>query len=86
METQSSTRRRPSLVTDLPGPRAAALIERDALALSPSFTPPYPFVMESGEGCWVTDVDGNVFLDFTAGIAVNTTGHAHPRVVEAIRE
>jgi 4-aminobutyrate aminotransferase len=86
LETQSSTRRRPSLVTDLPGPRAAALIERDALALSPSFTRPYPFVMESGEGCWVTDVDGNVFLDFTAGIAVNTTGHAHPRVVEAIRE
>ena len=78
-------RRRPALVTDLPGPLAAELIERDALALSPSFTRPYPFVMESGEGCWVTDVDGNVFLDFTAGIAVNTTGHAHPQVVEAIR-
>jgi 4-aminobutyrate aminotransferase len=84
METRSPTRRRPTLVTELPGPLAADLIERDAHALSPSFTRPYPFVMESGEGCWATDVDGNVFLDFTAGIAVNTTGHSHPQVVEAI--
>jgi 4-aminobutyrate aminotransferase len=73
-------------VTELPGPQAADLIERDSHALSPSFTRPYPFVMDSGEGCWATDVDGNVFLDFTAGIAVNTTGHSHPRVVEAITE
>jgi 4-aminobutyrate aminotransferase len=73
-------------VTELPGPLAVDLIERDAHALSPSFTRPYPFVMERGEGCWATDVDGNVFLDFTAGIAVNTTGHSHPRVVQAITE
>jgi 4-aminobutyrate aminotransferase len=42
--------------------------------------------MDGGEGCWATDVDGNVFLDFTAGIAVNTTGYSHPKVVEAITE
>jgi 4-aminobutyrate aminotransferase len=84
VETLSSTRRRPALVTELPGPLASDLIERDAHSLSPSFTRPYPFVMDRGEGCWVTDVDGNVFLDFTAGIAVNTTGHSHPQVVTAI--
>jgi 4-aminobutyrate aminotransferase len=72
--------------TALPGPLAAELIARDARAMSPSFTRSYPFVMERGEGCWVTDVDGNTFLDFTAGIAVSTTGHAHPRVVAAIEE
>ena len=72
--------------TALPGPLATELIARDARAMSPSFTRSYPFVMERGEGCWVTDVDGNTFLDFTAGIAVSTTGHAHPRVVAAIEE
>ena len=86
LEIRSSTRRRPALVTELPGPLASDLIERDAHALSPSFTRPYPFVMDHGEGCWATDVDGNVFLDFTAGIAVNTTGYSHPRVVEAITD
>jgi 4-aminobutyrate aminotransferase len=54
--------------------------------MSPSFTRAYPFVMERGEGCWVTDVDGNQFLDFTAGIAVVSTGHSHPKVVAAIEE
>jgi 4-aminobutyrate aminotransferase len=78
--------RRPSIQTPLPGPKAAELIARDAKAMSPSFTRAYPFVMERGEGCWVTDVDGNLFLDFTAGIAVVSTGHSHPRVVAAIQE
>ena len=72
--------------TALPGPKAAELIARDAKAMSPSFTRAYPFVMERGEGCWATDVDGNTFLDFTAGIAVNTTGFSHPKVVAAIEE
>jgi 4-aminobutyrate aminotransferase len=80
------TERRPQIVTSLPGPKAAELIARDAKAMSPSFTRAYPFVMDRGEGCWATDVDGNRFLDFTAGIAVNTTGFAHPRVVAAIEE
>src|SRR2546429_9951994 len=54
--------------------------------MSPSFTRAYPLVRDHGEGCWVTDVDGNRFLDFTAGIAVVTTGHSHPKVVAAIEE
>jgi len=78
--------RRPELRTDLPGPIASILIERDSAAMSPSFTRAYPFVMDHGEGCWATDVDGNTFLDFTAGIAVCSTGHSHPRVVEAITD
>ena len=80
------TDRRPNIKTALPGPKAAELIARDAKAMSPSFTRSYPFVMDRGEGCWATDVDGNRFLDFTAGIAVNTTGFSHPRVVAAIEE
>ncbi|HET9780155.1 MAG TPA: acetyl ornithine aminotransferase family protein [Candidatus Dormibacteraeota bacterium] len=77
---------KPEIKTPLPGPRAAELIARDAKSMSPSFTRSYPFVMDHGKGCWVTDVDGNRFLDFTAGIAVVTTGHSHPKVVEAIKE
>ncbi|HKC82617.1 MAG TPA: aminotransferase class III-fold pyridoxal phosphate-dependent enzyme, partial [bacterium] len=77
---------KPEIKTPLPGPKAAELIARDAKAMSPSFTRSYPFVMDHGRGCWVTDVDGNRFLDFTAGIAVVTTGHSHPKVVAAIKE
>jgi len=77
---------KPEIKTPLPGPKAAELIARDAKAMSPSFTRSYPFVMDRGQGCWVTDVDGNRFLDFTAGIAVVTTGHSHPKVVAAIKE
>jgi 4-aminobutyrate aminotransferase len=76
--------RRPRLITPLPGPRTAALIDRDQRALSTSFTRPYPLAIDHGQGLWVTDVDGNEFLDFTAGIAVNSTGHSHPVVVAAI--
>jgi 4-aminobutyrate aminotransferase len=77
---------KPVIKTQLPGPKAAALIARDARAMSPSFTRAYPFVMDRGAGCWVTDVDANQFLDFTAGIAVVSTGHSHPKVVAAIEE
>ena len=74
----------PSLKTALPGPRAKAIIERDARVVSTSYTRDYPFVMARGEGALVEDVDGNVFLDCTAGIAVTSTGHSHPDVVQAI--
>jgi 4-aminobutyrate aminotransferase len=70
----------------LPGPKARALIERDAVVISPSYPRDYPFVMSHGRGCEVWDVDGNRFLDFAAGIAVCATGHAHPAVVAAVRE
>jgi 4-aminobutyrate aminotransferase len=75
----------PHIVTALPGPRARALIARDDAVVSPSLTRAYPLVAESGEGYVVTDVDGNRFLDFAAGIAVCSTGHRHPKVVEAIK-
>jgi 4-aminobutyrate aminotransferase len=71
-------------VTELPGPRARAHIEFDHAWTSPSLPRAYPIVPVRGEGCAVEDIDGNVFLDFAAGIAVNSTGHSHPRVVEAI--
>jgi 4-aminobutyrate aminotransferase len=74
----------PNLKTPLPGPNARAIIERDGKVVSPSYTRDYPFVIARGEGATVEDVDGNVFLDCAAGIAVNSTGHAHPKVVAAI--
>jgi 4-aminobutyrate aminotransferase len=76
----------PDLKGPLPGPRARAVIERDAKVVSPSYTRGYPLVARKGEGAMVEDVDGNRFLDFTAGIAVVATGHCHPRVVEAIQQ
>ena len=76
----------PHFRTALPGPNAKALIDRDAHVVSPSYTRGYPFVIARGEGSMVEDVDGNVFLDCAAGIAVNSTGHAHPEVVGAIVE
>jgi 4-aminobutyrate aminotransferase len=74
----------PNLKTALPGPKAKALIERDGKVVSPSYTRDYPFVIARGVGATVEDVDGNVFLDCAAGIAVNSTGHSHPKVVAAI--
>jgi 4-aminobutyrate aminotransferase len=76
----------PHLVTALPGPRAMAIIERDGQVLSPSYTRCYPLVAARGEGAVIEDVDGNRFLDFTAGIAVASTGHCHPKVVAAIEQ
>src|SRR5688572_31357626 len=75
---------KPSIVTPLPGPKARAIIERDAKVVSSSYTRGYPFVMARGAGAIVEDVDGNQFLDCAAGIAVNSTGHSHPDVVAAI--
>ncbi|HEY7173049.1 MAG TPA: acetyl ornithine aminotransferase family protein [Vicinamibacterales bacterium] len=79
-------KQQPDIRTPLPGPKAAALIKRDAAVVSPSYTRGYPLVIERAEGSMVEDVDGNVFLDCAAGIAVNSTGHSHPAVVRAITE
>ena len=76
----------PNLVTPLPGPNAKKVIARDAQFISPSYTRSYPLVAKSGRGAMVEDVDGNVFLDFAAGIAVVATGHCHPRIVAAIQK
>jgi len=75
----------PSLVTELPGPNARAAIARDRAVVSPSMGRVYPLVPARAEGCVVEDVDGNRFLDANAGIAVNSTGHCHPTVVDAIQ-
>jgi 4-aminobutyrate aminotransferase len=74
----------PSIVTALPGPNATAVIERDHRVTSPSLTRVYPLVVKRGSGIVIEDVDGNRFLDFNAGIAVNAAGHAHPHVSAAI--
>jgi 4-aminobutyrate aminotransferase len=74
----------PHIVTELPGPRARAVIEQDERVCSPSLTRVYPLVVDHGEGIVLEDVDGNRFLDFNAGIAVNAAGHAHPEVNAAI--
>ena len=84
MSTTVQARPVPNIVTELPGPKARAHIEFDHAWTSPSLPRAYPIVPVRGQGCAVEDIDGNVFLDFAAGIAVNSTGHAHPRVVEAI--
>ena len=75
----------PHIKTALPGPKAQALIARDAEVISPSYPRDYPFAMSHGRGTEVWDVDGNRFLDFAAGIAVCATGHAHPQVVAAVK-
>lgn len=76
----------PHLITSLPGPNAQAWIARDRAVVSPSYTRDYPLVAARGWGCTIEDVDGNRFLDFTAGIAVTATGHCHPEVVAAITD
>ena len=73
----------PKLHTPLPGPNAAAIIARDEAILSPSYTRGYPLVVRRGRGTRIEDVDSNEFLDFSAGIAVTSTGHCHPEVVAA---
>jgi 4-aminobutyrate aminotransferase len=82
----AGTRPVPDLVTEIPGPRARAHVEYDHAWTSPSLPRAYPIVPVRGEGLVVEDIDGNLFLDFAAGIAVNSTGHSHPQVVAAIKE
>src|SRR3989337_1961109 len=76
----------PHLVTSLPGSEAKKVLELDAKYVSPSYTRDYPLVAKIGRGAMIEDVDGNVFLDFAAGIAVVSTGHCHPEVVAAIQK
>ncbi len=69
----------------VPGPKARAVLARDARSISPAYGREHPFVMSHGRGSEVWDVDGNRYLDFVAGIAVNSTGHSHPHVVDAVK-
>jgi 4-aminobutyrate aminotransferase len=78
--------RAPHINVTPPGPKAQAILARDRAVVSPSYPRCAPLVMARGEGAMVEDVDGNVYLDCCAGIAVASTGHSHPEVVQAIRE
>jgi 4-aminobutyrate aminotransferase len=78
--------KRPLIKTPLPGPEGSRLIQVDQTYVSPSYTRTHPLVVKRAEGVWVHDVDDNLFLDFSAGIAVCATGHCHPRVVAAIKD
>jgi 4-aminobutyrate aminotransferase len=78
--------KKPLIKTSLPGPKATQLIQTDIKYVSPSYTRVYPLVVDSAKGLWVKDVDGNQFLDFTAGIAVNATGHCHPQVTSVVKQ
>lgn len=75
----------PNIKTELPGPNAQRIIADDALLMSPSYTRSYPLVVKRGNGANIEDVDGNLFLDFSAGIAVTSTGHCHPEVISAVQ-
>ncbi|CAN5604564.1 acetyl ornithine aminotransferase family protein [soil metagenome] len=77
-------RRAPDIVTPPPGPLAREHVHRDHRYTSPSLPRAYPLVPLRGHGSSVEDIDGNLFLDFCAGIAVSSTGYGHPRVTEAI--
>jgi len=76
----------PDLITEVPGPKARAHVTYDETWTSPSLPRAYPIVPVRGESVTVEDIDGNLFLDFAAGIAVTSTGHSHPAVVAAIKE
>jgi len=76
---------KPNIKTELPGPKAKAIIGADARYVTPSYPrPDYKLVVERASGVWVEDADGNIFLDCNAGVAVCSTGHCHPEIVEAI--
>ena len=76
----------PNVHTSLPGPDGAAILDDLSRVLYPGLAKDLgPFVIRRKDGSWIEDVDGNVFLDFNAGIAVCSTGHAHPTVVEAVK-
>ena len=76
----------PDLITEIPGPKAREHVKFDEQWTSPSLPRAYPIVPVRGQGMAIEDIDGNLFLDFAAGIAVNSTGHGHPRVIGAIKE
>lgn len=85
--TPTTELQKPVIKTELPGPKGREIIAADHQYVTPSYPrPDYKLVAESGAGVWITDVDGNIFLDCNAGVAVCSTGHCHPEIVEAITE
>lgn len=85
--TPSTELQRPIIKTELPGPKSREIIEADAQYVTPSYPrPDYKLVADHASGVWITDPDGNVFLDCNAGVAVCSTGHCHPEIVAAIQK
>ncbi|HZS48571.1 MAG TPA: acetyl ornithine aminotransferase family protein [Blastocatellia bacterium] len=84
--TVSTKTSSPQIKTELPGPRAREVLAKDAAFVSPSYTRDFPLVVQRGNGAMLEDVDGNLFLDFNAGVAVCVTGHCHPEIVAAISQ
>src|SRR5215211_7300007 len=85
--TVLATPKRPQIKTALPGPNGKKIVEDDAKFVTPSYPrPSFKLVAERGNGMWVEDVDGNIFLDCNAGVAVCSTGHCHPEIVRAIQD
>ena len=83
--TPTKELQKPIIKTALPGPKAQEIIAADAKYVTPSYPrPDYKLVAEQGYGVWIEDADGNIFLDCNAGVAVCSTGHCHPEIVEAI--
>jgi len=79
--------KRPEIKTALPGPKGQDIIKADAQFVTPSYPrPSFMLVAERAQGVWIEDVDGNIFLDCNAGVAVCSTGHCHPEVVAAIQK
>src|SRR6202167_5606486 len=76
----------PKLKTALPGPNPKRVLARDQQYISPSYTRSFPLGEKSGRGIVGTGVGGNEFYDFSAGIAVTSTGHCHPDVVAAMQK
>jgi len=87
MMSTAALLKKPQIKTELPGPKGRAIVEADAQFVNPAYPrPDFKLVAERGEGVWVEDVDGNLFLDCNAGVAVCSTGHCHPEVVRAIQD
>ncbi len=74
------------LQTEVPGPESRRLAEREALAVAAPLRVHLPIYAAAAENATITDVDGNVFIDFAGGVGVVNAGHAHPRVVAAVAE
>jgi 4-aminobutyrate aminotransferase / (S)-3-amino-2-methylpropionate transaminase / 5-aminovalerate transaminase len=81
--------RKPKRLTAVPGPRSQKIFQQEQRNLAPGlqgFALMAGLVMERGSGSWLTDVDGNEYIDFIGGIGVNGLGHSHPRYVKALQE
>ena len=84
MKTKSKL---PSITTPVPGPRSRTLFEKEERYLAPGrqrISSLAGVAFDHGEGATLTDVDGNVYLDFFAGVAVASLGHGHPGMSKAI--